>query len=974
MKTILPLFLCLAVALLASVNVDAATMLLTWTSPGDDANVGTATTYDIRYSLSPITAANWSSATQVTGEPAPRIAGSPESFTVNGLNPGTTYYFAIETADEIPNWAPISNVIAKTTLSAAPPVPTLATPANGAINVPTSTTLTWNASVAATSYRLQVATDAAFLSVLIDQPALVAVTTNLSGLSNGITYYWHVSASSSGGTSSYSATWTFTTPSAGFTAYIDSTAGAVQQPVGCDGCGTQLLKANYYLSRIDPAYTGTLDSIRIRASNNYAGPVGCFGILYGNQTSGIGAYLGRSKDTAMATVPTMANYVLHFNSGISLTAGTPYYLGVFTDSSNASSMRFAITSNTVNRTGTTGFDAPHLLVANYSTAGLAQYANQGVKQIYAIYYYHAGIVATVPAAPALVTPAAGASGVSTSPVLTWSPALTATSYHLQVATSIAFSTVVIDQPTLSGTSSTLSGLTANTVYYWRVSASNASGASPYSVTRSFTTVATVPSPPALVTPASGSSGVSTGPTLSWNASATATSYRLQVSSSATFATTIVDQSAITTTSKAISGLSGGTAYYWRVNASNAAGAGAYSAVWSFTTGVASPPLAPALASPANSATGQSVNPTFTWTASAGAVSYRVQVSTGATFGTTVIDQSNLVPTTFAVTGLSIGTTYYWRVSASNAGGAGPYSAIWSFATASGTSTNYSGATAGTVQQTVGCSGCGTQVLKANYYISKITPANSGTLDSIRIRASNNYAAATRCFGVLYSDQSNAIGGYLARTRDSARSTAVTMTDYILHFNAGTPLTAGATYYVGIFTDSTNTSSMRFAITSDAVNRTGTTGFDLPHKVVPNYTTAGLAQYANQGVKQIYVVYYYHGSAAIAAAAPGDTSTTDLAAKVAVPGEFTLSQNYPNPFNPTTRIEFNLPNASQVTLEIYNVIGEKVTTLVDTRLEAGSHSVEWNSTSESGTHVASGIYFYRLNAGDHIETKKMILLK
>jgi hypothetical protein len=974
MRTVLTLILCLSVSVLCTANVGAASMLLTWTSPGDDANVGTATTYDIRYSLSPITSANWSAATQVTGEPAPRIVGSAESFTVPGLNPGTTYYFAVETGDEIPNWAPISNIIAKTTPTGAPNPPVLATPSNGAVNIATSPALGWTASAGATSYRLQVATDAAFLSIVRDQPSLTAVISNLTGLAGGTTYYWHVSASSSGGTSSYSPTWTFTTLSTGTTAYIDSTAGAAQQTVGCDGCGTQLLKANYYLSRIDPVYTGTLDSVRIRASNNYAGAVGCFGILYANQTSGIGAYLARSRDTAMATVPTMANFTLHFNSGISLTAGTPYYLGVFTDSSNAGSMRLATTSNVVNRTGTTGFDSPHLLVANYSTAGLAQYVNQGIKQIYAIYYYHSGAVATVPAAPVLITPVDGATGLSTSPILTWNPSANATSYHLQVATTTAFSALVVDQPALSATSSTLAGLLANTVYYWHVSASNSAGSSSYSAVRSFTTTQSAPLAPTLGSPANSAAGISTSPTMSWNASATAISYRLQISTSATFASTVIDQSAIATTSKAIAGLSNGTVYYWRVSATNATGPGPYSSIWTFTTIVASAPLAPLLASPPNGATNQSLSPTFTWNASAGAASYRFQLSTSATFSTTVVDQSNILLTTLPLSGLSIGTTYYWRVSAANANGTSAYSIIWSLATAAGTSTNYSGTTVGTVQQTVGCSGCGSQVLNANYYISKITPANSGTLDSMRIRASNNYAAATRCFGVVYADQSNSIGAYLTRTRDSARSTAVTMSDYILHFSAGTALAAGATYYVGVFTDSSNSSSMRFAITSDAVNRTGTTGFDAPHKVVPNYTTAGLAQYANQGVKQIYVVYYYHSGSSVTAEPSGDSSAINFAAKVAVPGEFTLSQNYPNPFNPTTRIEFSLPNASQVTLEVYNVIGEKVTTLVDARLEAGLHSVEWNSTSESGIHVASGIYFYRLNAGDHIETKKMILLK
>jgi len=92
---------------------DAVT--LTWTAPGDDGSSGTAAQYDVRYSTAPINATNWDLASQAAGEPAPQAAGSPESFTVSGLVPGTTYYFAIKVADEVPNWSGLSNIITATT-------------------------------------------------------------------------------------------------------------------------------------------------------------------------------------------------------------------------------------------------------------------------------------------------------------------------------------------------------------------------------------------------------------------------------------------------------------------------------------------------------------------------------------------------------------------------------------------------------------------------------------------------------------------------------------------------------------------------------------------------------------------------------------------------------------------------------------------------------------------------------------------
>jgi len=85
--------------------------------------------------------------------------------------------------------------------------------------------------------------------------------------------------------------------------------------------------------------------------------------------------------------------------------------------------------------------------------------------------------------------------------------------------------------------------------------------------------------------------------------------------------------------------------------------------------------------------------------------------------------------------------------------------------------------------------------------------------------------------------------------------------------------------------------------------------------------------------------------------------------------FSLSQNYRNPFNPSTTIEFDLPKSSEVTLKVFNILGEEVATLVSDRLSAGSYSYEWNASN-----LASGVYLYRLEAEGFVQTRKMILMK
>lgn len=94
----------------------------------------------------------------------------------------------------------------------------------------------------------------------------------------------------------------------------------------------------------------------------------------------------------------------------------------------------------------------------------------------------------------------------------------------------------------------------------------------------------------------------------------------------------------------------------------------------------------------------------------------------------------------------------------------------------------------------------------------------------------------------------------------------------------------------------------------------------------------------------------------------------------VPTEFSLGDAYPNPFNPTTTIEFGLPAAGQVKLEVFNTLGQRVRTLVDAYMTAGTHTIEWNSADDSGNRVASGIYLYRIQAGEFSDTKKMVLMK
>lgn len=188
-----------------------------------------------------------------------------------------------------------------------------------------------------------------------------------------------------------------------------------------------------------------------------------------------------------------------------------------------------------------------------------------------------------PVAPVLISPANGSTGVWISPTLTWGASAGAATYEVQVSTSLAFTTLLYDQPGVALTSFALTNLAPGTRYYWRVNATSALGTGPWSTISGFMTGTGHPTPtaPTLVLPTNGSTVTTRTPTLTWNASANASSYRVQISTSPSFSTLVYNRAGVTSTTVTTSLLTNRTLYYWRVNATNGSGTSAYSSAGSF---------------------------------------------------------------------------------------------------------------------------------------------------------------------------------------------------------------------------------------------------------------------------------------------------------------------------------------------------------------------------------------------------------
>ncbi|MFL2994660.1 MAG: T9SS type A sorting domain-containing protein [Candidatus Neomarinimicrobiota bacterium] len=90
--------------------------------------------------------------------------------------------------------------------------------------------------------------------------------------------------------------------------------------------------------------------------------------------------------------------------------------------------------------------------------------------------------------------------------------------------------------------------------------------------------------------------------------------------------------------------------------------------------------------------------------------------------------------------------------------------------------------------------------------------------------------------------------------------------------------------------------------------------------------------------------------------------------------FALHQNYPNPFNPTTKITYDIPEISNVTINIYDVIGRNIKSFIEVSQVPGTYSIHWDATNHLGDEVSAGMYIYTISAGDFMQSRKMVLLK
>ena len=181
---------------------------------------------------------------------------------------------------------------------------------------------------------------------------------------------------------------------------------------------------------------------------------------------------------------------------------------------------------------------------------------------------------------------------------------------------------------------------------------------------------------------------------------------------------------------------------------------------------------------------------------------------------------------------------------------------------------------------------------------------------------------------------------------------------------GFDVEAGQDYFLRLMLDEASDDAV-LSFVSDS----GSTDMNDPAYYPPRTTFYVRGDALEPDEEEGFFIYENNANLVIDVTVEGVPSTATDPFDAEVPEAFALKQNYPNPFNPTTSLAFDLPRSEEVTLTVYNMLGEEVARLVDRRLAAGTYTVTWNARGQ-----ASGIYLARLRAGSFVQTRRMVLVK
>jgi hypothetical protein len=379
--------------------------------------------------------------------------------------------------------------------------------------------------------------------------------------------------------------------------------------------------------------------------------------------------------------------------------------------------------------------------------------------------------------------------------------------------------------------------------------------------------------------------------------------------------------------------------------------------------------------PPNGTTEVPVQAVLRWTRPAGVTSFHCQIATDTSFTSGVaLNDTTGTDTVRTATGLSYARTYYWHVRGKTSGVYGPWSLHWSFRTKK---------TDPSIPVHIAPASM-TTVLDTPVTVRWTRPSGAtsfhlqlGTDSTFTTGLLLSDVPTTDTFHVVHA--LNYLTGYWWRVNAYSAATGISAYFTAWKFSIGMPRPGMVKLLSPVQNAVVNADTLRL------LWRSATPRVDrywLEYSIDSTFTIKAIDSLLTDTTTVLRsmtknTAYYWHIRAHNPAGwglfgLPGSfmRSTTGVDKLLqGVPGSWVLAQNYPNPFNPSTTITFGLPERARVRLTVYNTLGEMVSELTDAEWDAGYHSVAFNAA-----HLSSGVYFYRMDAGPFVMTRRLMLLR
>lgn len=609
---------------------------------------------------------------------------------VSGLASPATYYWRVAAGSD-KGWGAYSQIRSFRT-GAVPTTPTLIAPPDGVTNQPTSLTFNWNRVPDGANYHLQIASDSNFVSgMVVNDSTLVDSFRVVSTLGFSTTYYWRVSARNGIGSSAFSTRRSFTTqlqppPAPSLTSPSNGSTNVptpvtLNWSIGGGGSLTYRVQVatnpNFTSGVVLDDSTVTTSSRQVSVANSTT--------FHWRVTARNAAGWGPPSSTFSFTTIVAAPAAPSLSSpadGATNVSITPTV--VWLASATATNYRLQVARDTAftqmafddsTLTGTSRQVGP--LPTNTTHYWRVRARNVGGNSAYSSRWRF--VTTAAPPIPVQVFPPDSAERVDRQATFFWNRVPGATQYHLQIATDVSFSTLLVNDSTIVDSAKQVAALPYGARLHWRIRSRNTAGASAFSVPRVFTVMLQPPAITTQVSPNNNASNQPVTPTLRWQHAALAARYHVQIALDTLMTNVFLNDTTIAD-SAAVVRVAPSTAYYWRVRGQNTEGTyGPFSLIRRFTTGnfVPAPPLP---FYPANGDTGTSRTPNLRWVESPGALFYRVQVALDNLFLQVVADDSTLVSNSYLTPLLQANTQYFWRVRARGTAGWTSYSLIQRFST------------------------------------------------------------------------------------------------------------------------------------------------------------------------------------------------------------------------------------------------------------------------------------------------------